>query len=127
MKLRILENSLRFRLSRSEAAALSADGVLAAATQFPGGERFSFVLRRADPDAAACAVFADGEVRVSLPSAEVADWAASERVAITEEFALREGDSLRVLVEKDFQCLAPRQDEDESDLYPHPDAGARAC
>lgn len=106
---------------------LSARGVLAAATQFPGGERFSFVLRQADPNAAAGAEFADGEVRVTLSSAEVANWAASERVGISEEFALREGETLRVLVEKDFQCLTPRQDEDESDLYPHPDAGARAC
>ncbi len=31
-----------------------------------------------------------------------------------------DGDSLKILVEKDFACLAPREGEDESDMYPHP-------
>jgi hypothetical protein len=29
---------------------------------------------------------------------------------------------LGILVEKDFACLAPREGEDESDMYPHPEA-----
>ena len=34
--------------------------------------------------------------------------------------------SLRILVEKDFACLQPRAHEDESDLFPNPDA-SRTC
>ena len=32
------------------------------------------------------------------------------------------GDVLSILVEKDFACLAPREGEDESDMFPHPGA-----
>ena len=29
--------------------------------------------------------------------------------------------------EKDFVCLTGRDDEDESDMYPHPHAGEESC
>ena len=32
-----------------------------------------------------------------------------------------------ILVEKDFQCLAPREGEDESDMFPHPDGDSTTC
>jgi hypothetical protein len=47
-------------------------------------------------------------------------WATSEQVSIEANEALDDGDSLKILVEKDFACLAPREDEDETDMYPHP-------
>ena len=55
-----------------------------------------------------------------LPESMALDWCNTDRVGI-------EGTAgeVRVLVEKDWQCLAPR-DEDESDAYAHPDeAGAK--
>ena len=36
---------------------------------------------------------------------------------------LDDGDLLKILVEKDFACLAPREGEDETDMYPHPQEG----
>ena len=44
----------------------------------------------------------------------------SEQVSIEADEALDDGDSLKILVEKDFACLAPREGEDETDMYPHP-------
>ena len=40
------------------------------------------------------------------------------------ELALEDGDSLKILVEKDFACLVAREGEDESDMFPHPAAGS---
>jgi hypothetical protein len=34
---------------------------------------------------------------------------------------------LRILVEKDFACLAPREGEDESDMFPNPLSGKETC
>ena len=39
----------------------------------------------------------------------------------SEEISLEGNDGeLRLLIEKDFVCLKPRKDEDESDNFPHP-------
>jgi hypothetical protein len=55
----------------------------------------------------------------------VLPWAASELVSIDGEQGLDDGSVLRILVEKDFACLAPRAGEDESDMFPHP--GSEPC
>jgi hypothetical protein len=44
-------------------------------------------------------------------------------VTLAHEQALPDG-SLRITLEKDFACLAPREGEDESDNFPHPQAGS---
>jgi hypothetical protein len=54
-------------------------------------------------------------------------WASSEQVSITGEQQHNNGDKLVILVEKDFACLAPREGEDESDMFPHPQAGEAEC
>ena len=55
-----------------------------------------------------------------LPVSEVQDQASTEQVSIEAEEILDDGDHLKILIEKDFACLAPREDEDESDMYSHP-------
>ena len=47
--------------------------------------------------------------------------------AITAEQVLDDGGVLNILVEKDFACLAPREGEDESDMFPHPLEGQESC
>ena len=51
----------------------------------------------------------------------------TEQVAIAGEQRLDDGALLTLLVEKDFACLAPRPGEDESDMFPHPEADAGRC
>jgi len=48
-------------------------------------------------------------------------------VSIAASQILDEGDQLSILVEKDFACLAPREGEDETDMYPNPKAGEESC
>ena len=46
---------------------------------------------------------------------------------ITYRVTAADGEKLTILVEKDFVCLTGRDDEDESDMYPHPSAGEKSC
>jgi hypothetical protein len=64
---------------------------------------------------------------VRLPESLVLSWAATEQVSMAGEQALDEGRVLQILVEKDFACLAPREGEDESDMFPHPEADSASC
>ena len=63
---------------------------------------------------------------VRVPKMDIEQWAASQQVSIRSDQLLDDGEQLRILIEKDFQCLAPR-DEDESDMFPHPNAGQKDC
>ena len=120
MKLRILDNSIRLRLTRSEVTALSRDGMVTARTEFPGGRSFTYVVESSPASVAPGAFFSNNVMTIRLPETAVLAWAASEQVAIDGEQRLDDGGVLHVLVEKDFACLAPRADEDESDMFPHP-------
>ena len=54
-------------------------------------------------------------------------WADSEQVSIEAVQTIDDGSELKILVEKDFACLTPREGEDESDLFPHPEEGEANC
>jgi len=122
MKLRILDNSIRLRLTRGEVEQLRNDGVVRAITSFPGGREFRYEVESSPASVNPGAFLSDNKVTVRLPESAVGAWAASEQVSITGEQQHKNGDQLSILVEKDFACLAPREGEDESDMYPHPDA-----
>jgi hypothetical protein len=102
LKLRIRDNSIRLRLSKTEVDTVNSDGLVRGKVQFAGSNSFTYVLE-------------------SSP-ATVKPEAHFSRVSISSEQNLDEKEHLKILVEKDFACLAPREGEDESDLYPHPDA-----
>lgn len=120
MKLRIRDNSIRLRLTRTEVGVLRTDGRVSAATSFPDGARLEYALE-SDADAAELsATMCDGVIVVRAPSALAEEWAGSDRISLSGEQHLGGGQALRLLVEKDFACLAPREGEDESDMYPHP-------
>ncbi|MGI9221729.1 MAG: DUF7009 family protein [Woeseiaceae bacterium] len=123
MKLRIRDNSIRLRLERGEVDTLRDAGMVSAKTGFPGGRDFGYVVESSPASVNPGAVLSDSTVTVRLPESAVQAWANSEQVSIVGEQRLAEGDILSILVEKDFACLAPRDGEDESDMYPHPNSG----
>lgn len=64
-------------------------------------------------------------MRVGLPASDVSRWAKDDTaVSIQKEIELPGGGQLKLLVEKDFQCLTDRPDEDQSDLFQNPDSSA---
>lgn len=102
-------------------------GVVRSQTGFPGGRYLGYVLESSPACVQPTAFYSDNEIRVCLPEKVVAAWAMTEVVAVSGEQTLDDGDRLSILVEKDFACLAPRPGEDESDMYPHPDADKGSC
>ena len=127
MKLRIRDNSVRVRLTRGEVDALRDNGVVSARTGFPGSREFQYRVESSPASVIPGAFFSDNVVTVRLPETTVLAWANSEQVSIAGEQRLDDGERLMILVEKDFACLAPREGEDELDMFAHPDSGEGQC
>ena len=116
MKLRILDDSVRYRLSRSEVDGVGEGQEVRSSTRFPGGGQLTYVLSPSE-QAEVSAEFEDRTIMVRIPRADGLKWARSDEVALVD----REVSGLRILIEKDFHCLDPREGDDQSDLFPHPD------
>lgn len=127
MKLRIRDNSIRLRLSKTEVDTVSSDGLVRGQVQFAGSNSFTYVLESSPATVKPEAHFSNNVLTVRVPQLDVQQWAESEQVSISSEQDLDESENLKILIEKDFACLAPREGEDESDLYPHPDAEDNSC
>lgn len=119
MKLRILGNSLRLRVSQAEMSQIRSEGAVRQHVAFAPGKRLAYELRTASGGRVR-ASFDEKCIRVTLPRAAAERWQEPGEVSIGGEQALPGGERLRILVEKDFQCLVPRNDEDQSGLFPNP-------
>ena len=127
MKLRIRGNSVRLRLTRGEIATLDRDGELSDTTRFGPNATLSYRVRLNDDADHITARLSGSDIAVDLPGAAARRWCESDEVGIGATLDTGDGSSLGVLVEKDFACLSPREGEDESDMFPHPEAGAKTC
>jgi hypothetical protein len=113
MKLRIRGNSLRLRLTQTEVAALRDTGFVEETVHFSAMSRLVYAIERSG-GGVMNARFDDGRILVQVPESIALEWCNGEGVGIDATCG-----ELKVLIEKDWQCLAPR-DEDESDAFPHP-------
>ena len=125
MKIRCQGQSVRLRLGRSEVARLGRGEPVEERTQFAPGATLVVALR---PAAAVHRLTVDqeaGVVVVRVPAAQMADWAASDEVGLSAEVPAGDGLTLRVLIEKDFQCLdRPADAGEDADAFPNP---SKAC
>ncbi len=122
MKLRIKGSSLRLRLTQAEVAQLAAIGEVAEQVQFADAT-LTYRLRRDATAETISAVFRGNVIDVRVPDGLAREWARNNEVTLAHSQAVP-GADLRIAIEKDFACLAPREGEDESDHYPHPEAGS---
>lgn len=123
MKLRIRGDSIRFRLKINEVQRIGAGHSVTEETHFPGSA-LSYALDVADVSAID-AQFTGDRITVRIPRELASKWAAGDEVSMYSELVLGNGSALSLLVEKDFQCLAPgdhRHDDDDEDTFPHPNA-----
>ena len=127
LKLRVLDNSIRLRLSQSEVRQVSEDGLVRGRVRFAGSNAFEYLLESSPATVNPEAHMSNNVLTVRVPKMDIRQWADSDRVSIDAAQVLSDGERLRILVEKDFRCLAPRDGEDESDLYPHPGDGGGNC
>ncbi|MCR9141498.1 MAG: hypothetical protein NXI24_04540 [bacterium] len=136
MKLRIKGNSIRLRLTQSEVEIFGREGRVADCVQFGPIRSLTYVLLRDAQARTPVAEYTGDEVRVLVPEETATQWVDSEQVGFRGEMQLAAlptdagagpGDRiLRILVEKDFQCLVSRPHEDESDHYVNPLASGGA-
>jgi hypothetical protein len=120
MKLRIRGNSVRIRVSKPELDAIADTGSAEDKIQFAPANELRYrvdVKEGGDLEAE----FAASLIRVIVPKREVERWLAPEEVSIEGRQAIGDGTHLRILVEKDYTCLAPRGDEDDSELFANPE------
>lgn len=125
MKIRIKGNSIRFRLTKTEVAKLAETGFVEETTSFPSGETFRYAVV-SSPEGTKGASFEDGSIIVSIPNDWAKAWNSNEEVGTS--FSLNGPTTdLNVLIEKDFNCLVVRENEDESDHFKNPLSAHPAC
>jgi hypothetical protein len=122
LKLRVRDNSIRLRLTQSEVELVRTDGLVRGRVSFAGSNNFDYILESSPATVKPEAHISNNVLTVRIPEAEIVSWSNSNEVSIAASQLLDGGEQLSILVEKDFACLAPREGEDETDMYPHPDA-----
>jgi hypothetical protein len=127
VKLRVRDNSIRLRLTRNEVELARTDGLVRGTVPLAGNSNFDYVLESSPATVKPEAHISNNVLTVRIPEAEILSWSGSDEVSISATQLLDGGNELSILVEKDFACLAPREGEDESDMFPNPLAEKEGC
>jgi hypothetical protein len=125
MKLRIKGNSLRLRVSRSELTRFQAGGRIEETIHFTAAPEatLTYALESALKPSPVTVRYGSREVTVILSKDRARVWGAQNEVGVYTTLDMGPAGSLEVVVEKDFACL-DRSDEDNSDTFANPLAGA---
>jgi len=127
VKLRVRDNSIRLRLTQTEVELARTDGLVRGTVPLAGNSNFEYVLESSPATVKPEAHMSNNVLTVRIPETEILSWSDSDEVSISATQLLDGGNELSILVEKDFACLAPREGEDESDMYAHPLAEKQNC
>jgi hypothetical protein len=124
MKLRIKGNSIRLRLSQSEVEEFNSSGFFEETTRLGTATNDVFYYRLQKSEVLNIAAkLEDRRILVDIPTEMAGQWALSDQVGMEHYQETGRSEQLRILIEKDFQCLKPRAGEDESDNFPNSEAG----
>jgi hypothetical protein len=119
MKLRTRGNSVRLRVSKAELAEIAATGAAEDVVRFAPGVVLRYGIEVC-PGGAVRAEFGGSVLRVLVPRSSIDLWLRPDEVSIEGQQPIGNGEFLRILVEKDYTCLAPRSGEDDGDLFANP-------
>lgn len=122
MKLRLKNNSIRLRLTRSEVEQLDRTGTVEESIVFGPDphQPLTYSVKAVSETDGIQADFIDNRITVVVPRANVDDWTGSTKIELQGEQVIGNGGTLRILIEKDFACLKPRAGEDDADAFPNP-------
>lgn len=118
MKLRIKGDSIRLRLTRDELSAFTGTNRLEEILHLPGGRRLLYALEASEDIDYLTARFADDVLKLIMPVSWLKTWSETDRVGFEAVESLGPEGELHLLVEKDFECLHKRPDEENA--FPHP-------
>ena len=117
MKIRIKHNSVRYRLTQSDVAALAKEKKLSDSVDF-GLQQFIYELQVVD-DYALSSTFSNNTITIYIPQKMVTELVETDKTGFEDERHLP-----HLLVEKDFVCLDDVA-EDQADNYPNPSAAKK--
>jgi len=121
MKLRIRGNSIRVRLTRTEVVRFGETGAVTETVEFGSPSPvFRYELNRSNTDDLIKARFEQNCLSILVPIGIAENWIRSEEIGLEVMHPIGDNKFLRILVEKDFACLTPRENEDETDAFANP-------
>jgi hypothetical protein len=120
MKLRLKGDSIRLRLGRSEVSSLIESGIVEESTHFDvfGRDRLVYALISDPAISRVTATFESGRIRVLVPSDRVREWGQSDDLGIEATQPAPGGRVLKILIEKDLECLDAPPEESQADAFP---------
>ena len=119
MKLRITNDAVRIRISKTEVELLKESESVTMETIFPGSETFSCEIIPDESDSIKVKMDSN-RLFVYLSNQEIRTWNPAGKIQLETMLYLENGKELLILVEKDFKRLSNRAREDESDLFSNP-------
>jgi hypothetical protein len=124
MKLRLYGDSIRLRLSPADVEMLRRNGEVLEVSHFGGSSCIEYGLKTNDDLKLVRASFENGKLLVELPRAHAEHWTETDEVGISHRQELAGGGWLKILIEKDFECLHSEDDESQEAenmvLFPNP-------
>ena len=120
MKIRIKENSIRIRLTKSEVDYFGTNGYLEEKTEF-GNSELVYALQSKAGINEITASFEGNTITVNMPETLKKEWVETNITGYENKMDIGMGKQLFLLIEKDFVCLDNTL-EDQSDNYPNPNA-----
>lgn len=115
MKIRIKDNSIRFRLTQGDVKEFKETGKVQATTAFLNNTFYYTLEKTTLPNLQA--TFQDNNIQINIPINIADNWTNTDNIGFTENILIKDNLYLKILVEKDLKCLEPRVGEDESDNY----------
>ena len=114
MKLRFENNSIRFRIRKSELLHLKQHGFVRDEVAFPNAV-FTYELRITDiPEVTP--ELSSNKITVHIPLIKANHWLDTEEVGIYRLIDIDKDEALDIIIEKDFPCK-DRPEEDKSDTF----------
>jgi hypothetical protein len=125
MKLRITNNSIRFRVLQSEVTELIKSGRIEETIHFTSDRQpaLTYALEKGIGLMSMQLRYEPSGVAILLPNEEAEAWATGNQVGIYATVDRGEYGTLNLVVEKDFACL-DLSDADNLDTFPNPQLGA---
>lgn len=124
MKLRIKENSLRFRVSRSDLARLMQIGKIEETIRFAPepDATLTYALECSSAQKEMSVRYRAQKVTVLLSLEDARRWSEGDEVGLYCACDFGDGEVLEIMVEKDFACL-DGTDAGNEDTFPNPNHG----
>ncbi len=130
MKLRIRDNSLRLRLTKSEVERLGELGSVMSFSELGPGfkNRLIYCIESCSLTESVQVSFETNIIRVVIPKSTARLWCFGAQVGIYAEQQMSSS-PLKIIIEKDFFCLKPRthEHENEADMFPNPNVSTGRC